>query len=285
MIPTIEYRDLKTNKNIPSKLEDTLNEVGFFIIKNHPISEKSIDKLFSITENLFNLPINIKNKYHLAGTNGARGYTPYGIETALNEKLPDQKEFWHQGSNTNKNLQENLYLTELNDFDFIDKMYMEFENVGIDILKAFKNFNFDYHADLTEIAENGNSILRLIHYPKVESNTNHQRARAHNDVNLITLLVGGNAAGLEAQDKSGNWVECNCQKNEIICNVGDMLEIISKQKLRSTPHRVVSKSNSNVSRYSIPFFLHPRPEVILDPITQLSADEFLTKRLKDIKLN
>ena len=109
MIPTIEYEDLKTNKNISSKLEDTLNEVGFFIIKNHPISEKSIDKLFSITETLFNLPINIKNKYHLPGTNGARGYTPYGIETARNDKLTDQKEFSHQGSHTNKNRLDNQY--------------------------------------------------------------------------------------------------------------------------------------------------------------------------------
>jgi isopenicillin N synthase-like dioxygenase len=98
-------------------------------------------------------------------------------------------------------------------------------------------------------------------------------------------LIGGNEAGLEAQDKQGNWVECNCDENEIICNIGDMLEIISNEKLNSTPHRVVSKGNEGKARYSIPFFLHPRPEILLNKDQTLTADEFLTKRLQEIKLN
>ena len=134
------------------------------------------------------------------------------------------------------------------------------------------------------IAVNGNSVLRLLHYPPVDAQKNDDRAHAHNDVNLITLLVGGNEGGLEALDKKGNWVECNCKKNEIICNVGDMLEIISNNKLRSTAHRVKTKNNEDKSRYSIPFFLHPRPEVILDLETNLTANDFLNKRLSDIKL-
>jgi isopenicillin N synthase-like dioxygenase len=126
--------------------------------------------------------------------------------------------------------------------------------------------------------------LRLIHYPATEGGNEH-RARAHNDVNLITLLIGGNEAGLEAQDRQGNWVSCNCSEDEIICNIGDMLELISNKKLKSTTHRVVAKGNESKSRYSIPFFLHPRPEVVLDKSSGLTADEFLTKRLQDIKLN
>ena len=156
--------------------------------------------------------------------------------------------------------------------------------MGVEILKAFTNFNLDYNSDIGDAAKNGNSILRLIHYPPTDGSNEH-RARAHNDVNLITLLIGGNEAGLEAQDKKGNWVECNCNENEIICNIGDMLEIISNEKLNSTPHRVVSKGNEGKSRYSIPFFLHPRPEVLLDTKKTLTADQFLTKRLQDIKLN
>ena len=225
-IPTINYHDLKSNNVELSKfLEDSLNDVGFFVIKDHPISSESIDKLFNFTQELFDLPLDVKMKYHLKGTNGARGYTPYGIETALNKNVPDQKEFWHQGSCSNPD-----------------------------------------------------------HYPPVDAQKNDDRAHAHNDVNLITLLVGGNEGGLEALDKKGNWVECNCEKNEIICNVGDMLEIISNKKLRSTAHRVKTKNNEDKSRYSIPFFLHPRPEVILDPETNLTANDFLNKRLSDIKL-
>ena len=233
---------------------------------------------------MFDLPFSTKNKYHIPGTNGARGYTPYGIETALNQKVADQKEFWHQGSTSNTELMPNIYIDEIHDFKKLDDLYKEFENMGVEILKAFTNFKLSYNTNIADAAQNGNSILRLIHYPPTDGK-NEQRARAHNDVNLITLLIGGNEAGLEAQDKQGNWVECNCDENEIICNIGDMLELISNNKLNSTPHRVVSKGNEGKSRYSIPFFLHPRPEVYLNSEKTLTADEFLTKRLQDIKLN
>jgi len=284
-IPTISFNDLKnTNKDVLDFLTSSLENNGFFVINDHPINLDLIKRTFDIAEEMFNLPYEIKQKYHVPGTNGARGYTPYGIETALNEKVADQKEFWHQGSTTNSALMSNIYIEEVNNFSDLDVLYKEFESMGIEILKAFTNFKLDYNSDISDAAQNGNSILRLIHYPPTDG-TNAHRARAHNDVNLITLLIGGNEAGLEAQDKKGNWVECNCDENEIICNIGDMLEIISNEKLNSTPHRVVSKGNEEKSRYSIPFFLHPRPEVMLDAEKTLTADQFLTKRLQDIKLN
>ena len=284
-IPTISFNDLKnTNKDVLDFLTSSLENNGFFVINDHPINLDLINRTFDLAEEMFSLPYETKKKYHVPGTNGARGYTPYGIETALNEKVADQKEFWHQGSTTNTALMPNIYIDEIDNFNDLDVLYKEFESMGIEILKAFKNFNLDYNSDISDAAQNGNSILRLIHYPPTDG-TNAHRARAHNDVNLITLLIGGNEAGLEAQDKKGNWVECNCDENEIICNIGDMLEIISNEKLNSTPHRVVSKGNEGKSRYSIPFFLHPRPEIMLDAEKTLSADQFLTKRLQDIKLN
>ena len=284
-IPTISFNDLKnTNKDVLDFLTSSLENNGFFVINDHPINLDLINRTFDLAEEMFSLPYETKKKYHVPGTNGARGYTPYGIETALNEKVADQKEFWHQGSTTNSALMPNIYIDEVNNFNDLDVLYKEFESMGIEILKAFTNFNLDYNSDISDAAQNGNSILRLIHYPPTDG-TNAHRARAHNDVNLITLLIGGNEAGLEAQDKKGNWVECNCDENEIICNIGDMLEIISNEKLNSTPHRVVSKGNEGKSRYSIPFFLHPRPEIMLDANKTLTADQFLTKRLQDIKLN
>ena len=284
-IPTISYNDLKnTDKEVLEFLTLSLENNGFFVINNHPIDLKLISNAFQIAEGMFDLPFETKQKYHVPGTNGARGYTPYGIETALNEKVADQKEFWHQGSTSNTELMPNIYVDEIDNFKDLDTLYKEFESMGVEILKAFANFNLPYNTDISDSAQNGNSILRLIHYPPTDG-TNEHRARAHNDVNLITLLIGGNEAGLEAQDKKGNWVECNCDENEIICNIGDMLELISNDKLNSTPHRVVSKGNESKSRYSIPFFLHPRPEVFLDSEKTLTADQFLTKRLQDIKLN
>ena len=284
-IPTISFKDLtNTDNDVLEFLTTSLENNGFFVINDHPVDLSLIKRVFLLAEEMFDLPFETKKKYHVPGSNGARGYTPYGIETALNEKVADQKEFWHQGSTTNNNLIPNIYIDEIANFDDLDVLYKEFENMGIEILKAFKNFKLNYNADISDAAKNGNSILRLIHYPPTDGSNEH-RARAHNDVNLITLLIGGNEAGLEAQDKKGNWVECNCDENEIICNIGDMLEIISNDKLNSTPHRVVSKGNEEKSRYSIPFFLHPRPEVVLDAEKTLTANQFLTKRLQDIKLN
>ena len=284
-IPTISFKDLtNTDNDVLEFLTTSLENNGFFVINQHPVDLDLIKRVFKLAEEMFDLPYETKKKYHVPGSNGARGYTPYGIETALNEKVADQKEFWHQGSTTNNSLIPNIYIDEIANFDDLDVLYKEFENMGIEILKAFKNFKLNYNADISDAAKNGNSILRLIHYPPTDGSNEH-RARAHNDVNLITLLIGGNEAGLEAQDKKGNWVECNCDENEIICNIGDMLEIISNDKLNSTPHRVVSKGNEKKSRYSIPFFLHPRPEVVLNAEKTLTANQFLTKRLQDIKLN
>ncbi|MDA9715788.1 isopenicillin N synthase family oxygenase [Bacteroidota bacterium] len=284
-IPSVSLQSLVSNDSeVITNLENNLENIGFFILKDHGLNLNLVRDAFSLSKDLFSLPYDIKKKYHVEGSNGARGYTPYGIETALNENVPDQKEFWHQGSTTNKQLMPNLYIEELNEFNFIDDLYREFENTGLEILRAIAKFNITYNCDIVDSAVNGNSILRLIHYPATEGGNEH-RARAHNDVNLITLLIGGNEAGLEAQDRQGNWVSCNCSEDEIICNIGDMLELISNKKLKSTTHRVVAKGNESKSRYSIPFFLHPRPEVVLDKSSGLTADEFLTKRLQDIKLN
>ena len=284
-IPSVSLQSLVLNDSeVITNLENNLENIGFFILKDHGLNLNLVRDAFSLSKDLLNLPYEVKKKYHVEGSNGARGYTPYGIETALNENVPDQKEFWHQGSTSNKQLMPNLYIEELNEFNFIDDLYREFENTGLEILRAIAKFNIAYNCDIVDSAVDGNSILRLIHYPATEGSNEH-RARAHNDVNLITLLIGGNEAGLEAQDRQGNWVSCNCSEDEIICNIGDMLELISNKKLKSTTHRVVAKGNESKSRYSIPFFLHPRPEVVLDQSSGLTADEFLTKRLQDIKLN
>ena len=211
-IPKVSFHDLvSADEEVIDYLTNSLNNVGFFIINEHPIDQALIKNTFALTEELFNLPFDVKHKYHMPGTNGARGYTPYGIETALNEKVADQKEFWHQGSTSNKDLMPNLYIDELSNFILLDDLYLEFEKMGNQILHAFTNFNIDYNADISDCATNGNSVLRLIHYPAIQE-INPHRARAHNDVNLITLLIGGNEAGLEAQDKAGNWIECNCDE-------------------------------------------------------------------------
>ena len=140
-IPTISYNDLKnTNKEVLEFLTLSLENNGFFVINNHPIDLKLISNAFQIAEEMFSLSFETKQKYHVPGTNGARGYTPYGIETALNEKVADQKEFWHQGSTTNAELMSNIYVDEIDNFKDLDTLYKEFEIMGVEILKAFANF-------------------------------------------------------------------------------------------------------------------------------------------------
>ena len=130
-IPTISFNDLKDrNSDVLEFLTKTLENNGFFIINDHSIDKNLIEKVFSVAEDIFSLPYETKYKYHVKGSNGARGYTPYGIETALNEKVADQKEFWHQGSTTNKTLMPNLYMNEVEDFDVLDTLYSEFEKMG-----------------------------------------------------------------------------------------------------------------------------------------------------------
>ena len=149
-IPKVSFHDLvSADKSVIDYLTNSLNNVGFFVINEHPINKALIKETFALTEELFNLPFDVKNKYHVPGTNGARGYTPYGIETALNEKVADQKEFWHQGSTSNKDLMPNLYIDELSNFKLLDDLYLEFEKMGNQILHAFTNFNIDYNAITT----------------------------------------------------------------------------------------------------------------------------------------
>ena len=186
-IPSVSLQSLVSNDSeVITNLEHNLENIGFFILKDHGLNLNLVRDAFSLSKDLFNLPYEVKKKYHVEGSNGARGYTPYGIETALNENVPDQKEFWHQGSTTNKQLMPNLYIEELNEFNFIDDLYREFENTGLEILRAIAKFNITYNCDIVDSAVDGNSILRLIHYPATEGGNEH-RARAHNDVNLITL--------------------------------------------------------------------------------------------------
>ena len=192
-IPTISYNDLKnTDKEVLEFLTLSLENNGFFVINNHPI-DLNISSAFKIAEEMFNLPFDTKQKYHIPGTNGARGYTPYGIETALNEKVADQKNFGIKAL-LNIELMPNIYVDEIDNFEDLDTLYKEFEMMGVEILKAFANFKLPYNTDISDSAQDGNSILRLIHYPPTDG-ANEHRARAHNDVNLITLLIGGNEAG------------------------------------------------------------------------------------------
>ena len=295
-IPELSFVDIeKGDSNSINILSDALEDHGFFSITEHGLSNKLVDKCYQLSKQFFDLEYEIKNKYSSVGSKGARGYTPKGIETAVGESVPDQKEFWHHGpvvdDTFDQKIPKNIIIEEMPEFNkYYDELYLELHKIGSRVLSVIalsldidKNF-------FTPWIEKGNSLLRSIHYPPVDSNLNPHRARAHEDINLITLLIGAEEGGLEVLNKDGSWIKVSPSSEAIVCNIGDMMQLVTDKKLKSTTHRVIQdKLTESKPRYSIPFFLHPAPSINLKSIFRdndegILANDFLDQRLKEIKL-
>ena len=287
----IQQRDTETI----SQLKLALTMHGFFTITDHGIDDEVLKSSYKLSKDFFSLQEDVKNFYAQPEKAGARGYTPYGKETAVGETTPDLKEFWHHGpvidDSYDSRISENIIVSEIPGFnDQFDILFNQLNLLGMKVLSAIavilgKKPNF-----FDGWALKGNSILRLIHYPPVEDSSNILRARAHEDINLITLLVGAEESGLEVQNPEGNWIPIAAKSKSIVCNIGDMMQLVTRSQLKSTSHRVIDNNvSSSASRYSMPFFLHPSPEVelcsIVDDSTEsISAHDFLEERLRAIKL-
>ena len=295
-IPELSFIDIeKGDSNSINILSDALEDHGFFSITEHGLSNELVDKCYQLSKQFFDLEYEIKNKYSSVGSKGARGYTPKGIETAVGENVPDQKEFWHHGpvvdDTFDQKIPKNIIIEEMPEFNkYYDELYLELHKIGSRVLSVIalsleidKNFFAPW-------IEKGNSLLRSIHYPPVDSSLNPHRARAHEDINLITLLIGAEEGGLEVLNKDGSWIKVSPSSEAIVCNIGDMMQLVTDKKLKSTTHRVIQdKLTESKPRYSIPFFLHPAPSVNLKSIFRDSdegilANDFLDQRLKEIKL-
>lgn len=295
-IPELSFEAIEKGDSISlSILKAALEEHGFFSITNHGVSEELLTKCYSLAKDFFNLPRDVKDKYHEKSLKGARGYTPLGIETAVGETIPDQKEFWHHGPNVNDSfdsrIPKNISVSQIADFNNqFDLLFHQLNLLGLKVLSSIALILGKEPSFFDSWACKGNSVLRLIHYPPVQDKSNILRARAHEDINLITLLVGAEESGLEVQNRDGDWVPIEAKSKSIVCNIGDMMQLVTRSQLKSTTHRVIdNKAGSSSSRYSMPFFLHPSPEVelysIVDNSTEsISAHDFLEARLKAIKL-
>tara|TARA_B100001765_G_scaffold210797_1_gene172550 strand:- start:1651 stop:2556 length:906 start_codon:yes stop_codon:yes gene_type:complete len=287
----IEDRDHATIE----ELKLALMTHGFFTITDHGISDDVLTSSYSVSKEFFALPDEIKNSYAHPEKAGARGYTPYGKETALGETTADLKEFWHHGPIVDElfdsRIEKNIEVKEIKNFNSqFDILFSQLNNLGLKVLSSIalilgKKDNF-----FNDWVIKGNSLLRLIHYPPVSDPSNILRARAHGDINLVTLLVGAEKSGLEVKNPNGKWIPIAAKSKSIVCNIGDMMELVTRSKLKSTSHRVVDHNvNASTSRYSMPFFLHPSPDVMLRSIVDnssesVSAHDFLEERLRAIKL-
>ena len=298
--------DLDSKEKFINDLGKGFSEIGFIALKGHLLNDTVKESLYDEVKNFFNLSNEIKSKYIISGLASQRGFTPFGKEHAKGRNVGDLKEFWHFGQYV-KNEPElenkypkNVMVDELEEFNSVgQKTYELLEETGRHVLRAiacYLNLDetyFDKHIF------NGNSILRAIHYPPITQEPNKaERAAAHGDINLITLLMGAQGKGLQVLSNNGEWVDAIAEDDEIIVNIGDMLSRHTNNKLKSTIHRVVNppKDLWNSSRYSIPFFLHPRIEMPLDCIESCvdednpkgfentTAGDFLYQRLVDLGL-
>ena len=295
-IPELSFKEIEKGDSYSiNLLKAALSDHGFFSITEHGLSKELVDNCYESSKAFFHLDYEIKNTYSSVGSKGARGYTPKGIETAVGEKIADQKEFWHHGPVINdsfdKKIPQNLNIDQVPQFNSnFDQLYDELHKIGSRVLSVIAlSLGLDSN-HFKSWVEKGNSLLRSIHYPPVESLSNPHRARAHEDINLITLLIGAEEGGLEVLNKDGSWIKVEPSSEAIVCNIGDMMQLVTDKKLKSTTHRVIQDPEAEPkSRYSIPFFLHPAPSINLKSIFRdddegILADTFLDQRLKEIKL-
>ena len=287
----IQDRDAQTI----AALKLALTTHGFFTITDHGISDEILQSSYKFSKDFFSLPEDVKNTYAHPDKAGARGYTPFGKETAVGEHTPDLKEFWHHGPMINETydprISKNITVSEISDFNNqFDLLFNQLNILGMKVLSAIAIILNKESSFFDSWVTKGNSILRLIHYPPVDDSSNVLRARAHEDINLITLLVGAEESGLEVQNPDGQWIPISAKSKSIVCNIGDMMQLVTRSQLKSTSHRVVDyNAGFSKSRYSMPFFLHPSPEIELCSIVDnssksISAHDFLEERLRAIKL-
>ena len=278
---------------------------GFAIVADHGIDDALVARAWAATKAFFALPVEEKLKYR-AAKGGARGYIPFGIEIAKGATENDLKEFWHIGRDLpaghkfTDHMPPNIWPAHPDDFRAIfTELYREFDKVGAKLLSAialYLGLDKDW---FVEPVRDGNSVLRLLHYPPVSAEAAGVRAGAHEDINLITLLLGAEEAGLQLLDRDGNWLAVDPPKGALVVNVGDMLQRLTNHVLPSTTHRVVNPppERRGNARYSMPFFLHLASDFDIETLPQtigaerpnrypepISADGYLQQRLKEIGL-
>ncbi|MEM7666061.1 MAG: 2-oxoglutarate and iron-dependent oxygenase domain-containing protein [Pseudomonadota bacterium] len=298
----------KPLEEIADELGRSFAEYGFAVIRDHGIPQDLIARAEEKSKEFFALPDTVKREYKIEGGGGARGYTPFGTEKAKDATVFDLKEFWHVGRSLEPGhplaefMAPNVWPDEVESFrDTFSELFSAFENAGSRVLEAIAlhlKLDRDFFAPTVE---DGNSVMRLLHYPPLgpDAPEGAIRAAAHGDINTITLLLGAEEAGLELLTKSGEWHAIDVPEGGLVINVGDMLERLTNGRLRSTTHRVVNPRGEAArrSRYSMPFFLHFRPDYLIEPLENcvseqdsdsapppISAHDFLQQRLREINL-
>ena len=294
-------------ETIADELGRSFGEYGFAVVRDHGIPQALIDEAEAVSKAFFALPDDVKRAYQIAGGGGARGYTPFGTEKAKDAEVFDLKEFWHVGRDLPAGhplepfMAPNVWPTEIAGFrETMSALFAAFEVAGARVLEAIALHLGRPRDFFAASVADGNSVMRLLHYPPLGDDAPEGaiRAAAHGDINTITLLLGAEEAGLELLTKQDEWLPIPAEQGALVINVGDMLERQTNGRLRSTTHRVVNPRGEAAkrARYSMPFFLHFRPDFMIEPLPEcisaddanppppISAHDFLMQRLREINL-
>lgn len=293
---------------IADDLGNSFRDWGFAVVRDHGLPGDLVARAWELTREFFALPEEVKHAYFVPGGKGARGYTPFGTERAKDAQVQDLKEFWHIGRSLPSGdpleawMPPNVWPEELPQFqETFEELYAAFEIAGGRILSAIA-LHLGLDADwFAPTVKDGNSVMRLLHYPPLSADAppGAIRAAAHGDINTITLLLGAEEAGLQLLTAQGEWLSISPPEGALVVNIGDMLERLTNNRLKSTQHRVVNPLGEAArrSRYSMPFFLHFRPDFVIETLPAcvdaqhpdlypepLLSNEFLLRRLAEINL-
>lgn len=280
-----------------------IKDYGFIVLKDHPVQEQLFKRAYELLAELYALPVDKKLNYFDPEKGGQRGYTPFGKEHAKDAQVMDLKEFWHVGRQVadghkfKKYYPDNVWPKEVAEFQKVfSEIYFALEGAGKSMLQALTQpLGLPLHY-FDDMVQDGNSILRLLHYPPIPAGVDPRciRAAAHEDINLITILPAATTSGLQLKDRDGTWLDVDGDFGSLIVDAGDMLARITNEVIPSTTHRVVNPVGENMSRFSMPFFMHPHPEALLTCIpscrgdkqlyNDISSHEFLMQRLREIGL-
>ena len=306
-VASVSLADFERDRDgFAQKLGASFARYGFAVVADHGIPADLIARAEAAAKALFALPEAAKRAYHVPGSGGARGHTPFGIETAKDATAVDLKEFWHVGRELPAGhryadvMAANIWPQQLVDFRAVMlDIYAAFEATGARLLEAIARYLGLAPDFFVDPVADGNSVLRLLHYPPVTHDGASIRAGAHEDNNTITLLLGAEEAGLEILDRDGQWLSVTPGEGELAVNVGDMLQRLTNGRLRSTTHRVANPASARrgVARYSMPFFLHFRPDYLIETLPScidaahpdrtpepITAHDYLMQRLREIRL-
>lgn len=296
-LPFVSTIDL-SNRSSASRAQQVaeigkgLSHCGFVNLIGHGVSMSLLEDSYKMAEKLFALDQESKLKYESLETGRQRGYTPYLIEKAKDQQVGDLKEFWHiarhlpEGHPYRNVMKDNLIPTEIPGLkETMTKLYHEMDLLAFYVVGLIADYLGLDRNIFDEMVKDGNSILRVIHYPDVENAPEGSvRSAAHEDINLLTLLPAATKPGLEILTKDGQWVDVAPPAGAIVCDTGDMMQLLTNAKLPATTHRVINpKGGKDGGRYSMPFFMHPHPQAILNPFfgnhAPISAHAFLHERL------